>query len=620
MSAADRRRRPTRSWAVARLGVPSRRMTALWVGFLVVALILGGACVYIQGFDPSGNAAQAMRQASAAIPAMRGTIYDRNGLALAQSEPAVNITADPSIVATNGGVPDSMGLGARLRAQAGAGIIAGTLVAYVGGDFDDYYTKLSTTTTSGGTTIRYTMLARSVLTYVNLQIADRLSRWGYVGLYREQAPIRTYPNGALAANVIGYMMYDNDLGDQGKYPWVGGGGLEASLDANLAGIDGQEVYESSPYGRIPQGSEILQPAQPGVDYTLTLDAGLQYMQDQRLAAGVEATGARSGMMVTMNIKTGEILALSNYPTFDPNHSGSADQAILKNPAAENAYEPGSVEKVLTMAALVDQGLATPDTRVIVPGSIPSGGHTITDAWSHGTLQLTATGVITNSSNVGMTLLTRQIDKSVLAGYLSDFGLGHTTNLGLPGESSGSLPSGDMSDQTRDQISFGQGLSVTAIQEAAAVAAVADGGLYHSPTIIASGSTSDGRSVEVPATTSRQVVSPEAAGMVLQMMEAMIQSHDSTLGIPGYRTGGKSGTAQAIDPACGCYRGLVVSFVGVAPIEDPQLLTYVVLDHPAGNTSGTAAAAPIYKDIMTVALARYGVSLSTEPAPTYQTQW
>jgi len=589
------------------------------IGIIGIAVLLGFRCIYVQGLDLDGNAGKALMPESVSIPATRGSITDRNGQVLAESVPALNITADPTIVAVNG-LPEPLSLSSRLKAQAGPGIIAGILVAYLGGDFQDYYDKLTRVTNDSGDPVRYVMVARNVLTYNNLPIAEKLNDLGYVGLYREQAPVRNYPNGTVGANVLGFMTYSDELESQGKYPWSGGDGLEYALDSSLAGIDGQEIYEWSPYGRIPTGTSVVKEPQEGISYQLTLDTGLQYMQDQRLAAAVRDNGAWSGMAITMSVNTGEILAMSTYPTFDPNDPGSANPDDLGNRMVRNTYEPGSVEKVLTISALVDQGLVAPDTRVVVPGKIASGDSMIGDAWSHDTIHLTAAGVIANSSNIGTIVLARQTTKETLVSYLESFGLGSPTGIGLPGEESGHLPDATMTDQTRDNIAFGQGLSVTAIQEAAAINAVANKGVYVSPTIIKSATTTDGRSVEVPKSTTHRVISEDAAAQVREMMEQVVVANSGYFEIDGYRTAAKSGTAEAIDPSCGCYRGNVVSYVGVAPAENPTLLTYVVLDHPSNGASGTSGAAPVVHDVMSVALPRYAAPTSTTETPQLPLRW
>ncbi|HET7724685.1 MAG TPA: penicillin-binding protein 2 [Propionibacteriaceae bacterium] len=579
----------------------------------LVATLLAARAIVVQGLDSAANAAKAaaLMSVSRTIVANRGTITDRYGEVLASSQPAVTIVADPTQIATNGKLASSMTAKDKEKAAGAPSAIADVLVSYLGGDHDAYVAQLTKPDT------KYVVIAKKVQAYTYLQISNKLSDLGYVGLHRETAAVRTYPNGTLAANVLGFVRDSDDGVGQ-----VGAGGLEYAYNMQLAGVAGSEMYETSPNGKIPTGQNVLVPAQDGVTYTLTLDAGLQFMVESRLQETVDQARAKSGMAIVMNVKTGELLAMANYPTFDANSPGTALAANLGNRAITDAYEPGSVEKVLTMAALTDSGTITPDTRVIVPSQVMSGGRPIKDAFAHNTINLTARGIVANSSNIGTVLLARQMDKAKLVSYLQSFGLGSTTGLGLPGEATGSLPSTSLADNTRDQISFGQGLSVTAIQEAAAVAGIVNGGVYNSPTIIKSAVTQDGKAVPVPVSTSKRVVSQESSAMVLDMMEAVVASKVGVNRFPleGYRTAAKSGTAERIDPTCKCYNGYVASFVGVAPVEDPSLLVYVVVDRPQGAIQGSQVAAPAYKDIMKVALQRYGVLPSTTPARVEPIEW
>jgi cell division protein FtsI (penicillin-binding protein 3) len=246
----------------------------------------------------------------------------------------------------------------------------------------------------------------------------------------------------------------------------------------------------------------------------------------------------------------------------------------------------------------------------VPGSVASGGGRIKDHYSHGTLQLNMRGIVSHSSNIGTVLLTRQLEKATLHNYLSSFGLGEQTGIGLPGESAGSLPPADMKDYTRDQISFGQGLSVTAVQEAAAIAGVVNGGVYNSPTVVKSATRADGTAVDLDRSAPRRVVSEDTSAKVRDLMESVVARTPSVgnqLMLDHYSSGGKTGTAERYEPTCGCYRGYVTSFVGFAPLNDPKLLTYVVVDNPKRGESGSETAAPVYTDIMEFALPRYGVA-------------
>ena len=606
-------------WQV-KLGDPRRRMTILLVSVLAVTLVIGLRCVYIQGLDPAGNANAALLPESRQIPATRGSIVDRFGQVLAESVPAVNLRADPTIVATNGMNKDYMSRVDLLKAQAGPGIIAGVLTAYLGGDYQTYYNQLSTTRTDSGVEIKDVTLKGGVPSFNSLEVMAHLGNLGYdAGFAAVLSPIRQYPNGTVGANLLGYMKSDKDLEAQDKYPWVGGEGLEYMLNANLAGHDGKEFYSSSPYGRIPTGTSIVEQPQQGISYQLTIDLSLQYMQDQRLKAAVLDSQSRSGVAVVMDIRNGEILALSNYPTFNPN-TREGDPANFGNRALIAVYEPGSVQKVMTMAAVVDQGKASRDTMLRVPGSIDSSGVTISDSWAHDEIHLTATGVIALSSNVGIILLSQQIEIGTLVSYLDSFGLGKPTGINWPEEMSGELPDASMSELTRDNMAYGQAVSVTAVQEAAAVAAIANGGVYNAPKLIKSATTADGRPVPMPTPASHRVISADSAATVVRMMEAVVAVNPGTFDIPGYRTASKSGTAEAYDEQCDCYNGYTSSYIGIAPADNPYLLSYVVLDRPAGGAGGTTVASPAVRDIMTVALPKYGVPTSTTEPPRDPIWW
>jgi cell division protein FtsI (penicillin-binding protein 3) len=322
----------------------------------------------------------------------------------------------------------------------------------------------------------------------------------------------------------------------------------------------------------------------------------------------------------MNVKTGEVLSMATVPTYDENDFGAATPAQRRDRAITDAYEPGSVQKVLTMAALIDSGTITPETQVEVPASIMSGGAPITDAWEHGTIYLTARGVLAESSNIGTVLLTRQMDQATLVDYWKAFGLGQPTGVELPGEDPagmGDVPSADMPGYQRDRAAFGQSISVTALQEASAIAGIVNGGLYNQPTIISSITDGQGNPVPVTHPAPRQVVSPQTSAAVLNMMEATIEAPDyvASRAIPGYEMAGKSGTAQRVDPTTGGYSGYTASFLLVAPVSDPQILVYVVLDNPVNGHGGSTVALPPAKDIMQVALQRYGIPPSTD-IPTY----
>lgn len=629
---ADSKRRTTRGSAASRVtsSKPAARryrrsvslqlgstVTRLQVFIVVVMLMLGVAGVrafQLQALDAQAFAAEAASkmQTTKEEPASRGAITDRNGVVLAETEPGVRVTVDPNMIMTNGAdVRYEMSEKKQEEAAAAPGAVADILVEHLGGTREEYLEIFNRRNPKTGKRSRYEIVARRVPAHTYTQIQQSMregfdgeGKRPWYGVFSETDPIRFYPNRSTASNVVGFVNAEG----------TGAAGLEYAKQEELAGKAGMATYDRSTYGRIPLGTNEMVPVVDGVNYELTIDSDLQWMTDQMLASGVRNAKAKTGMAVVMNVQTGEVLALSVLPSFDSSNPGTADSEDLGNRAVTQAYEPGSTQKVLTMAALADQGLVTPDTKVQVPARIASGGGYVRDSYDHGTINLTARGVVANSSNIGTILLSRQMEKANLQEYLSSFGLGEATGLGLPGETSGRLPAKDMPDYTRDQISFGQGLSVNAVQMAAAMASVVNGGTYHQPTIVKGATDADGNAVELPEPVSRRVVSEEASKMTVNMMEAVTMMKPEERAIPGYRTAGKSGTAQRFDEKCKCYNGYTASYVAVAPAEDPKLMAYVVLDEPTNGNLGSQLALPVANHILQIALPRYNVLPSEEDAP------
>ena len=565
-----------------------RRLHALLIVIAMALSLCAGRLLQLQGFDSSSYSVDALTRTLPLLPA-RGQITDRNGLVLASTQPAVAVTADPTLTAPQ------------------AGEIAGVLAGHLGMSEGELMPLLTKT----GTRFVYIKKKVPALTYSALA-ADLSSRHLH-GIFRESDPIRTYPNGSVGASVVGF------VGADGK----GLAGLERSLDTHLAGVEGKETYESAPNGsKIPLGRSSIAPARNGLSYQLTLDSEVQWVAERRLAEQVAKTRADSGFAIVLDVKTGQVIALANAPTYDSSRPQAANSEDRGNRAISAPYEPGSVEKVLTSAALIDSGTANPNTRVVIPSRISSGGNSIKDFFSHGVLHYTMRGVIADSSNIGTVLLTRQLNKQRLHDYLSSFGLGHTTSIGLPGESAGIMPKADMPDGQRDRVAFGQAIAVTGIQEASAVAGIVNGGIYNPPTLIKKATDGDGREVAVPRTPPRRVISDKSSAQVRELMQAVIDSVNGqrNLKLDRYTSGGKTGTAQRADTSCGCYRGYVTSFVGFAPLDDPQILTYVVISNPRAGDTGSITAAPAYRDIMNFALPRYSVVPDAKPHKPLPTQW
>jgi cell division protein FtsI (penicillin-binding protein 3) len=557
----------------------------------VVAMALSlcaGRLLQLQGFDSSSYPADALLRTLPLLPA-RGQITDRNGLVLASTQPAVAVTADPTLVADK--APE----------------VAQVLSAHLNMSTADLMPLL----TRSGTHFVYIKKQVPALTYSAL--AADLSQRKIYGIFREPDPVRSYPNGAIGSSVIGFVGADGQ----------GLAGLELKFNAALAGVEGEQTFESAPNGsKIPLGDSSIKPAKNGVSYQLTLDSEVQWAAERRLAEQVRSTGADSGFAIVMDPKNGQILALANAPGFDPAKPQDADPEDRGNRAVSAPYEPGSVQKVLTAAALVDSGTATPETRVKIPPRLATGGRFIKDAFPHGEIRLNLRGVVARSSNIGTALLARQLSKQHLHGYLVRFGLGARTGIELPGESAGIAPAADMADSQRDQVAFGQALAVTGIQQAAAVAGIINHGVYHPPTVIKRATDHEGQEVPITRRPPRRVISPESSAQVRDLMGAVIDSENGQrkLKLEAYTTGGKTGTAQRADTKCRCYRGYVTSFIGFAPLDDPRLLTYVVISNPRRGSTGTSTAGPVYRDLMNFALPRYSVPPDARPHDPKPTEW
>lgn len=592
-----------RRWSRLPLANSMGRLRVMLIAIAVIFSVAAGRAVQVQAVDADAVAAEAAKEITVTrkLPAFRGEITDRNGEVLAYTEATVTVIADPDMIRTNGKFDEPMTDRDREVAATAATRIADLMVTHFGGAVEDYLPRLTMADK------RYAIVARNVSAASYSRLAAAMREEGLIGLHRESSPTRRYPNGEVAAGVVGYVNKEG----------VASGGLELVLDQVLSGTDGVEMYETSPNGKIPLGESELVPAQNGRNVKLTLDLGLQWQAQQILADRVRVSEADSGIMIQMNVKTGEILSLAQFPSFDPADYGSYDVDDLGNRAVSDVYEPGSVQKVLTFAALLDSGTVRPTDLVEVPTRIKSGSHWVSDAWTHGDETFYARGVLAKSSNVGTIILARKMKKADLQAYLSSFGLGAKTGVGLPGESAGILPGPDMPDYSRDGLAFGgSAVAVTAIQEAAAVASVVNGGIYNPPRLIASTVNADGVEEQYPVGEPRRVISAEASKEVVSMMEAMVTNTASgAFTVPGYRTGAKTGTSQKIDPKTGRRgAGIIGSTIGVGPVEDPQILTYVVIDKPKRGNFGGSVAGPAYQDGMQIALARYGVAPSTSKPP------
>jgi cell division protein FtsI (penicillin-binding protein 3) len=435
----------------------------------------------------------------------------------------------------------------------------------------------------------------------------------------ERQDIRQYPGGSLAANIVGGI------------DWDGHGllGLEDSMDSVLAGTDGSITYDRGSDGVVIPGSyRNRHEAVNGATVELTLDDDIQFYVQQQVQQAKDASGARNVAAVVLDAKTGEVLAMANDNTFDPSQDiGRQGNRQLGNPAVSSPFEPGSVNKVVTAASVIDYGLSNPDEVLSVPGSISMGGVDVHDAWQHGVMQLTTTGVFGKSSNVGALMLAQRVGPDRYADMLAKFGLGQRTGVGLPGESAGVVPPIDQwSGSTFSNLPIGQGLSMTLLQMTGMYQTIADDGLRMPPRIVKAITTADGKRTEEPRPEGVRVVSPQTAQTVRNMLRAVVQRDPTTAqqgtgplaAVDGYQISGKTGTAQQINPGCGCYYDDVywITFAGITTSDDPRYVIGVMSDNPQRTADGKPGTtlAPLFHNIAAWLLQRENVPLSPDPGP------
>lgn len=573
-----------------------RRLRTCTVLVFVIFGLFGARLFQIQGLDASAYAAASVAAGTATKtdPAPRGAILDRNGQQLATSVDGLTLTADPSMTAAD--------------APQIARILSEKL-----GDKIDYFDTIDKLRTPDS---RFVYLVRDIPKWTADVALDALTEAKLTGVFTEKENLRTYPGGSLAANLLGYV---NGAGE-------GVAGLEQLYDKTLTGTDGSSTYEMSPTGqRIPMADSTVVAMVPGQNVKTTIDRDLQWYADQRLADAVRASSSDWGLAITMDVKTCQIVQMSQAPTFDADARTGMEDANTVSRAVQTVYEPGSVMKTITMAALADQGKIKADTPIKVPSSLTIDKFRIGDYWEHGTLNLTAAGVIALSSNLGTIVASQQMSDQTMYDYFTKFGFGQRSGINLPGESKGILANGqDWTKANHATISFGQGVSVTAMQMMRAVGAIANAGKMCEPTVVSGTVDQDGNETPVESSASKRIISKDAAATVTRMMEA-VTADDGTAPmaqIEGYRVAGKTGTAWRVNPETGTYiRGQnTVSFMGFAPADNPRFLTYVVLDKPYSNAGGGSTAAPVFHDVMSMALERFGVAPSGSKRPVVEQTW
>jgi cell division protein FtsI (penicillin-binding protein 3) len=535
------------------------------------------------------NAALKSRLSIVAVPALRGDITASNGEVLATSVARSNVTADQTAVPTYSKKVKGV------RVTVGVAGAAADLAPILG---------------MSAAELSVTLQGVRRFVYVDKDIS--MAQWSKVqalripGIYSEATSKRSYPTSAAAASLVGWVGADGSPG----------GGLELLLNKQVQGRPGVSTYERSADGRtITTGEQQITPAVPGLDVRLTIDSDLQWFAQNAIAQKVDETKALSGTVVVMNVKTGQLAAVASYPSFDPNNIAKAT-GNLNNDAFGDAFEPGSTAKVMTAAAAIQEGVATPATPVVVPDRLARADQLFRDSHEHGVENLTFAGVIAQSSNIGTMMVGEKVPPATLEKYLRSFGVGEPTGINFPGETPGIFAkSQNWSGSQRYTVMYGQGLSVNAIQAAGVFQTIANGGVRVPPTLVASTKSSDGSVTQTPPTKPVRVISTSTATTLSQMLEFVVSDNGTAVAatIPGYRVAGKTGTADRVG-ADGHYSGYTASFIGFAPADKPEFVVAVILQNPLNGIYGGAVAAPVFKDVMTYALQEFGIPPTGTPPP------
>lgn len=535
----------------------------------------------------------------------RGEILDIHGTRLAYSRDARNLTFQPSIVRQQMQSAREADPGAATFTDYITGI-ANMLASEIPGvDADDMMTRMSSNES-------FTYLAKNVDPVVATRVIDKYPQVG-----QEYQQIREYPGGSLGANVIGAVGVDNN----------GILGLEASENTLLAGRDGERTYDQATDGAFIPGSERNDIAPvPGSTITLTLDADVQYFVQAAVESAKINSGARNAGVVVLDAKTGHVVAMANDTTFNPSANLLRQSDFdMGNPSISSPFEPGSVNKIVTASAAIQYNVAKPTEVFQVPGQIQMDSVTVRDAWEHGVVPYTMTGIFGKSSNVGTLMIAQRVGKTRFAEMLRKFGLGHTTGIELAGESAGVVPAlRQWQGGSFANLPIGQGLSITLLQMASIYQTIANDGVRIPPRIIASITKPNGQVIHQESPAGIRVVSTTTARTVRNMFRAVVQQDTGyqagtgpQAAVDGYQISGKTGTAQQVDPACNCYSNSMywITFAGIAPADNPRYVIAIMLDNPVRGVHGEGGqtAAPMFHDIAQWLLTRDNVPLSP-PAP------
>jgi cell division protein FtsI (penicillin-binding protein 3) len=542
----------------------------------LVLAVFAGRLVQLQGLHGSQYREVDEKQITQIrpIPVTRGSIVSSDGTVLAMTVQTDLVYADPALISRAKRPRVAAALAGQLRMTQSA------ILALIDKPSSPDYVVLKANVPEA-TGARITALREP-------------------GIAETPTYTRSYPNGDLAANLVGFT--DTDAAGDLR----GAAGLEEQYNSLLAGRDGTEEVGVGPTQQpIPQTAEDLQSPVPAGSLQLTIQADIQWDAEQACATEVKAAHATDCSVVVMQPSTGKILALAQYPLFNP--ADPQSEAATTDIPVEDVFEPGSTGKVITAAAAFERGGQTPMSTYTVPDSIVIDGYTFHDGEYHPTQRYTIAGIIANSLNDGMVQVAQHVSPQVQYQYFRAFGIGEPTGIGLPGESAGILaPPSKWSGDTRYTLSFGQGVAVTAVQMASVYATIANGGVRVQPSVVAGTTSAAGTFTPAPAPRRTRVIQPKTAGELMDILQ-QVPAVDADGGqpwgvIPGYTIAAKTGTSQEAAPGQSCLCQYGASYIGIAPATNPQLVVAVnVQDPKVGNYFGDAVAGPVFYQVMKFAL-------------------
>ena len=542
------------------LHLSARRLRIGVAVALVLLLILGMRLLFVQGVDAAGHAQKAMdeRLRSVSITPDRGSILDREGRVLASSVQRYDLVVDQRLVTEEYKLWN--------RETNRQDVV----------HLDDALGELAPILSMEPQELRQRLVGdrpyRVVLRGVTPEVKNQAMGVRVPGLLAKPVADRSYPNGAVAGNILGF------ISDDGR-PLEG---LEVSQDHQLAGTPGKRTYEIGADGiRIPNAEFSETPAVDGKDVRLTIDQDVQWFAQEAIATKTDSYNAAWGNIVVQDLKTGEILALADSTTVDPTDPSKTDSLFWRPTALTQSHEPGSTGKVATFATALEEGGVQPLDEYTVPNKQEFDGQIINDSLPNDTYDMTTAGIFTRSYNTGTVQVANSVDTDTRYEYLRRLGIGQPIDIGLPGANQGILaPPEQWDGRQKFTTMFGQGYTLTTLHTSQVFQAVANGGVLVPPKLIDAYVDPDGSEHQVETGEPTRIFSEQTSREMIKMMEGVVQEGTGGAAkIPGYRVGGKTGTGQAA--GAGGYDGHTTSFTAVAPLDDPRFVVSVAVHRPEG---------------------------------------